>query len=398
MSTVWIWNDYKVGCSGGRRKGWCGVSEDLSWNVSLLESNIISRASLGKHGKAAHQPRSISLGATSVHPQMVIDLAAGRDTTSHNSYAWLVWNGLPLFPSLLLMRFTVWLWITVNVVPASQGKIELSDTSVISSFDYLVFFSVYKRPGLFIDCFVCYWLINLFLFSGWPKVHFFSPACRIGAESISISVLPALLSSTWSRNCLAVCSIIVTSFAMKTETTEWAAPSICWWAIVKYQRHWLRVGKLVRWIDRQTCKQKMAGQFLELALLATWVRWRFKLWLTVNRRGSQVVRASASQSVDMDSILLSGYTKDQKWYLLTPAWRLGVWVIRRMKYWTVYSPVFHWVRIVKLLSQYLVRCDFRAPIIGSSPCWWWNTSLHFAFTTGSKLPLSPSLILLRLTM
>ena len=36
------------------------------------------------------------------------------------------------------------------------------------------------------------------------------------------------------------------------------------------------------------------------------------------------------------------------------------------------QPVLHLVRIVKLLTQHVVRGDLWIPTNGSPPCWWWG--------------------------
>ena len=57
-------------------------------------------------------------------------------------------------------------------------------------------------------------------------------------------------------------------------------------------------------------------------------------------------------------------------------------------------PVLYRVRIVKLLSQYVVRGDFWVPTNGSSSCWWWGYQsvicIYHWFEMGCHF--SPSLI------
>ena len=56
--------------------------------------------------------------------------------------------------------------------------------------------------------------------------------------------------------------------------------------------------------------------------------------------------------------------------------------------------MLHRVRIVKLLTQHVVRGDFWVPTNGSPPCWWWSfqsaVCIHDWFQMGCHF--SPSLI------
>ena len=44
-------------------------------------------------------------------------------------------------------------------------------------------------------------------------------------------------------------------------------------------------------------------------------------------------------------------------------------------------PVLHWVTIVKLLTQHVVKGDSWISTNGSPRCWWWG---YLSFMTGSK--------------
>ena len=44
-------------------------------------------------------------------------------------------------------------------------------------------------------------------------------------------------------------------------------------------------------------------------------------------------------------------------------------------------PVLHWITIVKLLTQHVIKDDSWVPTSGSPPCWWWG---YQSLMTGSK--------------
>ena len=92
----------------------------------------------------------------------------------------------------------------------------------------------------------------------------------------------------------------------------------------------------------------------------------------------------------------------QVWTVCPTCWATSVvtrvWSIKMqfhaIKILEVKLPVLHRVRIVKQLTQHVVRGDFWVPTNGSSHCWWWGyqsaVCIHDWFEMGCHF--SPSLI------